>query len=273
VVATDAPTSPQRLFCHVHGRGKGRAQLIPGWAYSFGVALKPGRTSWTALLHAVRLGPTDDTTTVTADQLRGVVERLITAGQWRAGDPDILIVTDAGYDITRLAFVLADLPIELLGRLRADWVLRLPTPPRLAAVTGRPPKHGPEFALSDSSTWPRRSTSRSPRPAATAPRPRPRPCPNGRSRPGQRGQRMVPACKIRSARSGQATTITGDDSAHVGERVLSHRGPGRGQLVLHAPAAGSQPSPSCRRTRLPHCADVERAGPPAAAGMAESSAR
>jgi hypothetical protein len=26
----DAPTSAQRLFCHVYGRGKNQAQLIPG---------------------------------------------------------------------------------------------------------------------------------------------------------------------------------------------------------------------------------------------------
>jgi DDE superfamily endonuclease len=26
-----AATSPQRLFCHVCGRGKGQAQMIPGW--------------------------------------------------------------------------------------------------------------------------------------------------------------------------------------------------------------------------------------------------
>ena len=83
-----------------------------------------------------------------------MVERLIAAGHWRAGDPDILIVTDAGYDITRLAFVLADLPVELLGRIRSDRVLRRPKPPRLPGTTGRPPKHGPEFALDKPATWP-----------------------------------------------------------------------------------------------------------------------
>jgi hypothetical protein len=36
----DAATSAQRLFCHVYGRGKGNAQLIPGWPYSFVAALK-----------------------------------------------------------------------------------------------------------------------------------------------------------------------------------------------------------------------------------------
>jgi hypothetical protein len=27
----DANTSPERLFCHVYGRGTGQAQIIPGW--------------------------------------------------------------------------------------------------------------------------------------------------------------------------------------------------------------------------------------------------
>jgi DDE superfamily endonuclease len=149
-----ARTCADRLFCHVYGRGRGQAQLIPGWLYSFVAALERGRTSWTAVLDAVRLGPNDDATAVTAAQLREVVERLITTGHWRAGDPDILIVTDAGYDVTRLAFVLADLPVELLGRIRSDRVLRLPKPPRLPGSTGRPPKHGPEFALDKPVTWP-----------------------------------------------------------------------------------------------------------------------
>lgn len=31
----DAETSPERLFCHVHGRGKNAGQMIPEWPYSF----------------------------------------------------------------------------------------------------------------------------------------------------------------------------------------------------------------------------------------------
>jgi hypothetical protein len=151
---SDAPTSAERLFCHVYGRGRNQAQLIPGWPYSFVAALEPGRTSWTALLDAVRLGPTDDATAVTAEQLRAVVARLTAAGHRRDGDPNILIVTDAGHDITRLAFVLADLPVELVGRIRSDRVLRLSKPARMAGTTGRPPKHGPEFALNKPATWP-----------------------------------------------------------------------------------------------------------------------
>ena len=151
---SDAACSPDRLFCHVYGRAKTASQFIPGWPYSFVAALEPGRTSWTAMLDVVRLGPADDATAVTAAQLRDVVGRLIAAGQHRPGDPDILIVCDAGYDVTRLAFVLADLPIEVVGRIRADRVLRLPIPVRIPGTTGRPPKHGVEFDLKDPATWP-----------------------------------------------------------------------------------------------------------------------
>ena len=106
------------------------------------------------MLDAVRLGPADDATAVTALQLRDVVARLTTAGHWHEGDPNMLIVMDSGYDVTRLAFVLADLPVEVLGRIRSDRVLRQPKPPRLPGAIGRPLKHGPEFALSVPSTWP-----------------------------------------------------------------------------------------------------------------------
>jgi hypothetical protein len=141
-----AATSPERLFCHVYGRGKGQAQMIPGWPYSVVAALEPGRTSWTAVLDAVRLGPGDDETEVTAAQVRDVAGRLLAAGQHAEGDLDILIVFDAGYDVTRLAYLLADLPVELLGRLRSDRVLYFPAPPRRPG-RGRPPRHGGSSSL------------------------------------------------------------------------------------------------------------------------------
>ncbi|MED7828869.1 NF041680 family putative transposase [Streptomyces chiangmaiensis] len=150
----DAATSPERLFCHTYGRGKGSAQMIPGWPYSIVAALEVGRTSWTALLDAVRLGPGDDETAVTATQLREVVERLRAAGHWREGDLPILIVLDAGYDVTRLAFLLADLPVELLGRMRSDRVLYFPPPPQPPGKVGRKPKRGAEFKFADAATWP-----------------------------------------------------------------------------------------------------------------------
>src|SRR5690242_14709058 len=98
-----AATSPGRLFCHVYGRGKGQAQMIPGWPYSVIAALEPGRTSWTVVLDAVRPGPDDDEALVTAGQVRDVITRLTGAGHWRDGDPRILVIFDAGYDVPRLA--------------------------------------------------------------------------------------------------------------------------------------------------------------------------
>jgi DDE superfamily endonuclease len=151
----DAETSPERLFCHTYARGKGNAQMIPGWPYSVVAALESGRTSWTAVLDAVRLGPDDDLTEVTAAQVREVVARLAEAGHWREGDPAILVVFDAGYDITRLAFLLTGLPVELLGRLRSDRVLYFPAPPgRRDGRPGRRPRHGSEFRPADEATWP-----------------------------------------------------------------------------------------------------------------------
>jgi len=128
--------------------------MIPGWPYSVIAALEPGRTSWTAVLDAVRLGPDDDETEVTAAQVREVVGRLAAAGHWRDGDLPVLVVFDAGYDVTRLAFLLADLPVELPGRLRSDRVMWLPAPPRAPGTNGRPRKHGRELALSRSETFP-----------------------------------------------------------------------------------------------------------------------
>jgi hypothetical protein len=72
----DAATCPERLFCHVYGRGRAAKQRIPGWPYQLVVALESGPSSWTAALDVVRLGPADDATAVTAAQLRAVVSRL-----------------------------------------------------------------------------------------------------------------------------------------------------------------------------------------------------
>lgn len=150
----DANTSPDRLFCHTYGRASGQAQMIPGWPYSFVAALEAGRTSWTALLDAQRLGPDRDGTVLAADQLRAVVNRIIAAGHWRDGDPEIWIVGDTGYDGPRLAFVLADLPVRVLVRVRSDRVMRFPAPPRTPGQRGRPAKHGGEFVFKDARTQP-----------------------------------------------------------------------------------------------------------------------
>jgi hypothetical protein len=151
----DAPTCDDRLFCHVYGRGDRKTdQLVPGWPYSFVATLESGRTTWVALLDAVHLGPADDTTAVTATQLRNVVERLIQARQWQAGDPETLIVMDSGYDVAYLSHALADLPIILVGRLRSDRVmLRDPGPARSGPKGGRPRRHGGVLTFAKPDSW------------------------------------------------------------------------------------------------------------------------
>jgi hypothetical protein len=114
--------------------------MIPGWPYSVVAALESGRTSWTAVLDAVRLGPDDDEAGVTAAQVREVITRLAEAGHWRDGDPPVLVIFDAGYDPMRLAYQFADLPVEVLGAGCAVTgcctSLSLPASP--APTAGRP---------------------------------------------------------------------------------------------------------------------------------------
>jgi hypothetical protein len=150
----DAATSPGRSFCHCYGRGKNSAQMIPGWPYSFVAALEPGRTSWVRLLDAVRLTPDDDLAAVTAAQVRGVIGQIIAVGHWHKGDPGILVIFDAGCEPARLAYLLRDLPVQVLGRLGTSRVLRQAPPPRQPGQTGRPVRHGRELRLSDDAACP-----------------------------------------------------------------------------------------------------------------------
>lgn len=127
---------------------------MPGWPYSVAAALETGRTSWTAVPDAVRLEPGTDVAAVTTVQIREVVERLVAVGQWKPGAPEVRGVLDAGYDAPRITHLPNGLPVEILGRLRSDRVLRRPTPPRVYDPKGgRPPKHGGKFVFGDPSTW------------------------------------------------------------------------------------------------------------------------
>lgn len=150
----DAATSPGRSFCHTYARGRGQAQMIPGWPYSFVVALEAGVSSWTAPLDVVRLRPGDDATVVTATQLRAVVGELTRAGHYRPGDLDVIVVMDAGYDVVRLTWLLADLPVTLIGRVRSDRVFYAAAGRRHGPTKGRPPRHGARMVLRDAVTHP-----------------------------------------------------------------------------------------------------------------------
>ena len=70
----EVPTSPHPILCHTYGRGKDQQLMIPGWPYSEICALETGRRSWTAPLDARPLAPGEDAATVTAGQLRQMIE-------------------------------------------------------------------------------------------------------------------------------------------------------------------------------------------------------
>lgn len=150
----DAATSPDRAFCHTYARGAGQVQMILGWPYSFVCDLESGPSSWTALLDVVRIRPGDDATAVTIAQLRAVIDELIQAGHVGTSDPPILVVMDAGYDVVRLAWLLADLPVTLVGRLRSDRVFYAPAGTRQGLTKGRAPRHGEKLVLRDVATYP-----------------------------------------------------------------------------------------------------------------------
>src|SRR6266516_6291032 len=107
-----------------------------------------------------------------AAQIRALVARLTQAGQWRPDDPPILFVVDAGYDVVRLSWLLGEIPVRLLGRVRADRVVYGRAGRRRGGHPGRPPRHGQCSALATRSPTPCRHR---PRPAPTTASARPWP--------------------------------------------------------------------------------------------------
>jgi hypothetical protein len=148
----DAETSPERLLCRVKSR-RGAAESVPGWPYSVVAVLGPGPSSWAVPLDAVRCGPGDDLTELTAAQLREVTGRLVAAGHWRQGDPPVIIAADAGYNGSRLAWLLRDLPVVLIVRVRGNRCFYRAPVPRVPGQGGRPGGHGPPVRCADPGTW------------------------------------------------------------------------------------------------------------------------
>lgn len=68
----------------------------------------------------------DDATLTTANQLRDAVHRLFVTGQQHHTDPEVLVVLDADYDVTCMAWLLQDLPVILMARLRSVRVFYAP---------------------------------------------------------------------------------------------------------------------------------------------------
>ena len=143
-------TSEGRCHAYASCRCDGARKTIPGWPFSFAAGLEWGATSWTALLDAVRIGPQDSASTVTAAQVGRVHRRLAAAGLL-AGRPVAVFVFDSGYDLTRIAYLTSHdgVPVQVLGRVRATGSSTGPLPN--APTTARA---GPRGGTGRVSPWP-----------------------------------------------------------------------------------------------------------------------
>jgi hypothetical protein len=144
----DAECSPQRGYYYHPSRHSAGQPIIAGWAYQWICQLSFDRDSWTAPVDAQRLHPLDDTDQTAAVQVRALLGRLPDDG------PVPLFVFDGGYDSAQLTLDLAEAPVAVLVRLRADRCFYADPPPRAPGSTGRPRRHGAKFNCADPATWP-----------------------------------------------------------------------------------------------------------------------
>jgi DDE superfamily endonuclease len=144
----DAECSPQRGLYYHPSRHSAGQPIVAGWAFQWICQLGFARDSWTAPVDARRLQPTEDTDHTAGVQIRALLGRL------PANTQPPLLVFDAGYDSAQLSLDLADLPVVVLVRLRADRCFYADPPPRPPGAGGRPRRHGTKFAFADPATWP-----------------------------------------------------------------------------------------------------------------------
>jgi hypothetical protein len=137
----DARCSPELQHCFVPCRCDGRRQTVPGWPYSWLVAVAWGRSSWVTPVDARRVRPHEDANTVAAEQIRRLIDWLTDAALLSAADPPPIVFLDAGYSGAELADALADVHVQLVVRLRSDRVFYGP-PRRRPDGRGRPARHG-----------------------------------------------------------------------------------------------------------------------------------
>jgi hypothetical protein len=152
----DAETSEARCHCYTSCRCDGSRQTVPGWPFSFAAGLEWGASSWTTLLDAVRVGPDDDATLVSVEQVVEVSARLGEAGVL-AGRPAPVFVFDSGYDLTRITHLTAahGVDVQVLGRVRSDRVFYTAVPQaRAEGRSGRPRRHGDRFELAQPTSLP-----------------------------------------------------------------------------------------------------------------------
>jgi len=107
------------------------------------------RDSWTAPRDVRRVHPRENAHTVAIEQ----ITTLIAQRPLSRATP--LFVFDAGYDSAYLTQTLAEIPVAILVRLRADRCFYADPPPATPSPRGgRPRRHGAKFACKDPATWP-----------------------------------------------------------------------------------------------------------------------
>src|SRR5215217_6068394 len=145
----DAEASPERGFYYHPSRHSAGQPIVAGWAYQWLAQLNVDRDSWTAPCDVRRVPPTENAHTVAVEQIRALLT------QEPGAETRPLFVFDAGYDSAHLTRALAETPVAILVRLRADRCFYAdPLPAMPSPKGGRPRKHGAKFACKDPTTWP-----------------------------------------------------------------------------------------------------------------------
>jgi hypothetical protein len=110
----DAEASPERGFYYHPSRHSAGQPIVAGWAYQWLAQLGFTRDSWTTPLDVRRVHPGENAHTVAVEQIMTLV------GQRPRSAATPLFVFDAGYDSAHLTQGLAEVPVAILVRLRAD---------------------------------------------------------------------------------------------------------------------------------------------------------
>ncbi len=145
----DAGATPERGFYDHPSRHSAGQPIVAGWASQWLAQLSFARDSWTAPLDVRRVHPSGNAHTAAVEQITAPIARQ---------PPDAatpLFVFDAGDDAAQLTQALAEAPVALLVRLRADRCFYAdPLPANPSPKGGRPRIHGAKFACKDPATWP-----------------------------------------------------------------------------------------------------------------------
>ncbi len=145
----DAEASPGRGFYYHPSRHSAGQPIVAGWAYQWLAQLSFTRDSWTAPVDVRRVHPRENANAVAVEQITAII------AQQPVAETTPLFVFDAGYDSAHLTQGLAQCPVAVLVRLRADRCFYADPPPATPSPKGgRPRQHGAKFACKHPATWP-----------------------------------------------------------------------------------------------------------------------